>query len=188
MTDQMREQWAALESAVKIKFRKAPSIITRLRDEGRDKVWYRVFWKDEDHPSTVIVVGWNGSAIRWITEAQAPKKGGNVLGETSVTPDDEVTRRLKAQLRESNPKLTEDQVDELFAEAAAQGRRVSESGPTRSTNQAVRAAYAAGQYTDKVGIEYRRGMDGWFADVGDGDGILLIRHHDFVALIEEEHP
>lgn len=58
-----------------------------------------------------------------------------------------------------------------------------------SKNKAVRAAYEAGTYTDSQGFEWRRGMDGWFLDDVDGKGgRMLCWHHDFVEMIEKEHP
>lgn len=53
-------------------------------------------------------------------------------------------------------------------------------------NPAVRKAYEDRTYTDTRGIDWRRGLDGWFSDLGDA--VHLIRHEDFVAMIEEEHP
>lgn len=56
-------------------------------------------------------------------------------------------------------------------------------------NKAVEAAYEARKYTDANGDEWRRGMDGWFLDDAAGPGtVMLVRHHDFVAIIEREHP
>ena len=54
---------------------------------------------------------------------------------------------------------------------------------------AVTKAYEAGKYTDAQGNEWRRGMDGWFLDnvVGKG-GVMLVRHHDMVDMIEKETP
>lgn len=57
-----------------------------------------------------------------------------------------------------------------------------------SENTAVKKAYKDGTYTDAHGIDWRKGMDGWFADIGDGDGICLCYHHLMVELIEKEHP
>jgi len=55
--------------------------------------------------------------------------------------------------------------------------------------KAVREAYARGKYVDAERNEWRRGMDGWFLDNIDGQGgRMLCRHHDFVALINREHP
>jgi hypothetical protein len=56
-----------------------------------------------------------------------------------------------------------------------------------SDNPAVRKAYDDGTYTDAAGIAWKRGMDGWFWDMG-ADGVMLSRHGDFVALIERENP
>lgn len=57
-----------------------------------------------------------------------------------------------------------------------------------SSNPAVRAAYEARTYTDAHGNEWRRGMDGWFLDNVDGKGgMMLCRHHDFVAMVEREN-
>lgn len=56
-----------------------------------------------------------------------------------------------------------------------------------SQNKAVRAAYETGTYTDPLGNEWRRGMDGWFLDFGK-QGRALLYHHMFVEKIEEEHP
>lgn len=58
--------------------------------------------------------------------------------------------------------------------------------PLFRRNPAVKAAYDAGEYTDKKGQHWRRGMDGWFLDIGEAT--LLARHDDFVALIEKENP
>ena len=56
-------------------------------------------------------------------------------------------------------------------------------------NAAVRRAYEAGTYTDKNGDEWRRGMDGWFLDGAAGPGtVMVVRHDDFVAVIEKENP
>jgi hypothetical protein len=56
-------------------------------------------------------------------------------------------------------------------------------------NKAVEAAYESRKYVDAAGVEWRRGMDGWFLDDVDGKGgVMLIRHHDMVARIEREHP
>lgn len=56
-------------------------------------------------------------------------------------------------------------------------------------NEAVEAAYETRTYVDAKGNEWRRGMDGWFLDNVDGKGgVMLVRHHDMVELIEEEHP
>lgn len=56
-------------------------------------------------------------------------------------------------------------------------------------NPAVRKAYEDKVYTDTTGAEWKRGMDGWFLENIDGrGGIMLARHHDFVALVEKEHP
>lgn len=54
-------------------------------------------------------------------------------------------------------------------------------------NPAVRKAYEERTYTDKNGDQWRRGLDGWFLDYPDGS-VMLCRHHDFVALVEKEHP
>lgn len=56
-----------------------------------------------------------------------------------------------------------------------------------SKNKAVRAAYAAGEYTDARGVQWVRGMDGWF-DYGNPDLICLARHDDMVNMIEQENP
>lgn len=56
-------------------------------------------------------------------------------------------------------------------------------------NPAVRKAYEDRTYTDASGDVWRRGMDGWFLDDAAGPGtVLLVRHEDFVAIIEKEHP
>jgi hypothetical protein len=56
-------------------------------------------------------------------------------------------------------------------------------------NPAVKKAYEDRTYTDTAkGRTWRRGMDGWFLDGVEGEGIYLIRHHDFVAMVEKEHP
>lgn len=56
-------------------------------------------------------------------------------------------------------------------------------------NPAVKKAYEDRSYTDKNGDTWRRGMDGWFLDDAMGPGtVLLVRHHDFVEIIEKEHP
>lgn len=52
---------------------------------------------------------------------------------------------------------------------------------------AVRDAYEARAYTDRNGHVWRLGMDGWFNDQLINDGVLLIRHHDFVQIVEKEH-
>lgn len=58
-----------------------------------------------------------------------------------------------------------------------------------STNPTVRKAYEEGTYTDADGRKWRRGMDGWFLDNVDGKGgMMLVRHHHMVELIEREHP
>jgi hypothetical protein len=54
-------------------------------------------------------------------------------------------------------------------------------------NKAVERAYEEGSYTDRQGVTWRRGMDGWFDDNFQG-GVLLVRHHDFVGFIESENP
>lgn len=56
-----------------------------------------------------------------------------------------------------------------------------------SDNPAVRKAYEERTYTDAEGRVWRRGMDGWFDD-GFERGLYLVRHHDFVALVEWENP
>lgn len=56
-----------------------------------------------------------------------------------------------------------------------------------SKNKAVTKAYEEGTYTDKNGVVWRRGMDGWFDDDFPG-GIFLSRHHNFVEMVEKEHP
>lgn len=53
-------------------------------------------------------------------------------------------------------------------------------------NPAVKQAYEDRAYTDLQGVDWRRGLDGWFAD--SGDIVHLIRHEDFVEMIEKEHP
>jgi hypothetical protein len=53
-------------------------------------------------------------------------------------------------------------------------------------NPAVKKAYEDRIYTDARGLEWRRGMDGWFLD--GAEGIYLARHHDFVEMVEKEHP
>jgi hypothetical protein len=54
---------------------------------------------------------------------------------------------------------------------------------------AVRLAYASRAYTDRNGDVWRLGMDGWFLDDAAGPGtVMLVRHHEFVAIIEKEHP
>ncbi|MGZ4659664.1 MAG: hypothetical protein ACXVYB_00125 [Arthrobacter sp.] len=58
-----------------------------------------------------------------------------------------------------------------------------------NNNPAVRKAYEDRTYTDKEGTVWRRGMDGWFLDNVDGKGgFMLIRHGNFVELVEKEHP
>lgn len=54
-------------------------------------------------------------------------------------------------------------------------------------NPAVRKAYEDRVYTDKQGQEWHRGLDGWFHEVSEKSS-LLVRHHDFVELVEKEHP
>jgi hypothetical protein len=54
-------------------------------------------------------------------------------------------------------------------------------------NKAVKAAYENRVYVDGLGARWRRGMDGWFRDMGDGD-VYLIRHEEMVKVIEEENP
>lgn len=56
-----------------------------------------------------------------------------------------------------------------------------------SQNKAVRVAYDKGTYTGGDGITWSRGMDGWF-DRSNPDLICLIRHHDFVRMVETENP
>lgn len=58
-------------------------------------------------------------------------------------------------------------------------------------NPAVRKAYEDRTYTAADGTSWRRGLDGWFTDIVTDlgpDGLMLIRHHDFVELVEKEHP
>lgn len=56
-------------------------------------------------------------------------------------------------------------------------------------NKAVEAAYESGSYVDADGKKWRRGMDGWFLDNVDGKGgVMLVRHHDMVEVMEREHP
>lgn len=58
-------------------------------------------------------------------------------------------------------------------------------------NPAVKQAYEDRTYTAKDGTEWRRGLDGWFTDIFTDlgtDGLMLIRHQDFVDMIEKEHP
>lgn len=56
-------------------------------------------------------------------------------------------------------------------------------------NKAVEAAYEKRTYVDAEGKEWRRGLDGWFLDNPYGTGgVMLVRHHDMVALIEKENP
>jgi len=57
----------------------------------------------------------------------------------------------------------------------------------RSDNPSVKLAYDAGRYTDLKGREWRRGLDGWFHDT-DANGTMLIYHHMFVEMVEEERP
>lgn len=57
-----------------------------------------------------------------------------------------------------------------------------------SKNKAVRKAYETGEYTDNVGVTWRKGMDGWFDDSYGPNAVFLARHHDFVEMIEKEHP
>lgn len=54
-------------------------------------------------------------------------------------------------------------------------------------NLAVAEAYKLGTYTDSKGQVWQRGMDGWFFEMSK-DSSLLIRHGDFIELIEKEHP
>jgi hypothetical protein len=54
-------------------------------------------------------------------------------------------------------------------------------------NPAVKVAYEARSYTDARGTVWRRGMDGWFDDDFEG-GIYLMRHEDFVEMVEKEQP
>lgn len=55
-----------------------------------------------------------------------------------------------------------------------------------SKNKKVIELYDAGEYTDKQGTVWKRGMDGWF-DRQPGYFVVW-RHHDFVKYIEEEYP
>ena len=64
-----------------------------------------------------------------------------------------------------------------------------------STHPAVRAAYDAGEYTSVSGDHYKRGMDGWFLNMGvtyEGAEqrpvpmVMVVRHHDMVDMIECE--
>ena len=55
-----------------------------------------------------------------------------------------------------------------------------------SKNRAVKRAYKAGKYRDKLGREWRRGLDGWFHDMDNG--IQLIYHFMFVEMVEKENP
>ncbi|HEX9088697.1 MAG TPA: hypothetical protein VF867_14360 [Arthrobacter sp.] len=56
-------------------------------------------------------------------------------------------------------------------------------------NPAVRKAYEERTYTDHRENTWRRGLDGWFLDnVDDKGGVMLVRHHDFVELVEKENP
>jgi hypothetical protein len=56
-----------------------------------------------------------------------------------------------------------------------------------SKNPAVIKAYDEGTYTDRHGVEWKRGMDGWF-DRSDPKMVCLIWHHNFVELVESENP
>ena len=56
-----------------------------------------------------------------------------------------------------------------------------------NSNPAVKKAYEDRTYTDAKGRQWRRGMDGWFDDAFEG-GIYLMRHSDFVDMVEKEHP
>jgi hypothetical protein len=64
---------------------------------------------------------------------------------------------------------------------------VTEDIPNKPTNPAVTQAYKDGGYTDKNGQVWSRGMDGWFCEISK-DTSMLIRHHDFVSIIEKENP
>lgn len=55
-----------------------------------------------------------------------------------------------------------------------------------SKNPAVIEAYDTGTYTDGAGQTWRKGMDGWFLDLPNG--VMLCWHHQFVELVEKEHP
>lgn len=61
-------------------------------------------------------------------------------------------------------------------------------------DDAVGEAVASGTYTDRKGCVYKKGMDGWFSDIGmvqgeDGNWrptVHVTYHHDMIAFIRKE--
>lgn len=52
------------------------------------------------------------------------------------------------------------------------------------TSPKVKDVFRAMIYTDAKGVEWRRGMDGWFSDMGKD--IYLIRHEEMAEVIDRE--
>jgi hypothetical protein len=55
------------------------------------------------------------------------------------------------------------------------------------TSDKVKEVFRAMIYTDAQGVEWRRGMDGWFRDLPETNSVYLRRHDVMAEVIDKEN-